>query len=83
MGYQTSTERVIDDLRVGIFRKRKSQERIAASAGMSQSAISRRLSGEVSPTISELERIAGAAGYHLDVTLRDSEESDASTERVA
>lgn len=70
MSHQSSAERVIEDLRVEIFRQRLTQGRIAASTGYSQSTISRRLSGEVSPTLDELEKIAAAAGREIVVELR-------------
>ena len=69
MSNPVSAERVIEDLRVEIFRKRISQEQLATKAGMSQSAISRRLNGTVSPTIDELAKLADAAELELQVTL--------------
>lgn len=69
MTTESSAQRVVEDLRVEIFRKRKSQDQIASVAGMSQSAVSRRLNGEVAPTLEELTRIADAAGFDIKVDL--------------
>ncbi|WP_439593930.1 helix-turn-helix domain-containing protein [Microbacterium sp.] len=69
MATESSVQRVVEDLRVEIFRQRKSQEEIAAAAGMSQSAVSRRLNGDVVPTLEELSRIADAAGFEIKVDL--------------
>lgn len=63
-------QRILDDLRVAFFRQRMTQGQIAASTGFSQSTISRRLNGEVSPTLEELEKIAAAAGREVFVELR-------------
>lgn len=69
MSQPVSAQRVIEDLRVELFRKRISQERIAIETGMSQSAIGRRLKGDVAPTLGEVETIANAIGYDLQISL--------------
>lgn len=69
MGHLLSAQRVVEDLRVELFRKRISQEQVATEAGMSQSAISRRLKSEVPSTLEEVERIANAIGFELQVSL--------------
>lgn len=74
----TSAERVIEDLRVELFRRRISQDRIATATGMSQSGVSRRLNGEVSPTIAEVEAIASAAGLGIHVELVELDHRPAS-----
>lgn len=73
MSEQVSAKRVVEDLRVEIFRRRISQERLASTTGMSQSAISRRLNGDVDPTIGELMKIAEAAGMRVVLTLAEVE----------
>lgn len=65
--------RVIEALRVELFRRKVTQERISTATGMSQSKVSRRLNGNVSPTLDELESIAAAAGLHVDISLTAAE----------
>ena len=71
-------ERVIEALRVELFKKRISQERLAIATGMSQSKISRRLSGDVPPSLAELEQMALAADLKLTVELRPLADGEAS-----
>jgi transcriptional regulator with XRE-family HTH domain len=60
-------QRVAEDLRVAIYRSKTSQEVVAERSGISRSAVSRRLTGEVEMTLSELGAIAGAVD--LDVSV--------------
>ena len=63
------TQRVTPALRFLASEARISQEKLAAKVGMSSSAMTRRLSGETPIVLSELERIAGALGYDVRVSL--------------
>lgn len=73
MAQVLSVHRIVEDLRVELFRRRISQEQLATSTSMSRSMISRRLNGEVEPTLSELESLAAAAGLRVRVELVASE----------
>jgi transcriptional regulator with XRE-family HTH domain len=68
----STTHRVVEDLRVALFRKGISQQAVAERTGMSQSAVSRRLSGDVPATLNDLESFAAAAGAELHIELRDA-----------
>lgn len=70
MPIESSAQRLVEALRVELYRKRLSQERAAELAGMTQSKISRRLNGEVEPTIGELEALAAAVDLEVHVELR-------------
>lgn len=70
MATESSAQRVVEDLRVEFIRRRISQEKLAQTlVGMSQSKISRRLKGEISPTLAELEALAAAADLSVEITL--------------
>lgn len=73
MSTSIGAHRVIEALRVELFRRKVTQERISATTGMSQSTVSRRLNGNVSPTLDELESIAAAAGLRVGVTLTEAD----------
>ena len=72
MAEQISAQRVVEDLRVEVFRRRVSQEQLAVATGMSQSAISRRLNGDVEPTINELMKIANAIGLTIALAVTEA-----------
>lgn len=57
--------RVADEVRAAMARKRVSQTKLADILGISQAAVSRRLTGEVAFDVNELSVLAGA----LDVSL--------------
>jgi transcriptional regulator with XRE-family HTH domain len=70
MPHESLAQRVVEDLKVEIFRGGKSQQQLADAAGSSPAWVQRRLSGEVEPTISDLTRIAAAANVDVVVELR-------------
>jgi transcriptional regulator with XRE-family HTH domain len=65
----SSAQRVVEDLRVALFRQKISQEAVAAATGKSQTTNSRRFNGDVSPTIDEIEEVAAVAGLQLNIEL--------------
>lgn len=69
MATESPTQRVVEELRVELFRRGLSQTGISDQVGMSPSAISRRLNGDVSPTLDELSALAAAAGQALEISL--------------
>jgi transcriptional regulator with XRE-family HTH domain len=56
------TETVAGEVRAEIARQKIDRRKLAADAGMSRSALARRLSGTVPFDVSELQRIAVALG---------------------
>lgn len=62
-------QRVPSALRFAIVDARMSQQKLAAAAGYSTSAVSRRLAGDTPLTLDDLERLAGAAGFTVSITL--------------
>lgn len=66
------TASVAAEVRAEMGRQRVSQRRIAEVIGLSQQAVSRRLSGEVPFDVAELGRIAAELGVLADVFLRNS-----------
>lgn len=64
------SQRVMQELKVEFFRRGLSQERVGELVGLSSSAVSRRINGTVSPTIDELEALAGAAGASLRIDIQ-------------
>lgn len=75
----SSAQRVVEDLKVEIFRSGMSQQRVAEIAGFSPAAVQRRLAGDVAPTLEEIERIADAAGVDVIVDLRRRPQSTTSS----
>ncbi len=73
MPNESLAQRVVADLKVEIFRTGLSQQQLAEAASCSPAWVQRRLSGDVEPTVSELDRIASAAGVELDITLHRRE----------
>lgn len=68
MGISDSlSEKVADEIRVALVRRRMSAKRLAEAVGVSQSAMSARLTGTTPIDLDELERIAQA----LEVDLAD------------
>lgn len=62
---------VAQELRIAFFRRGISQQKAAEQSGISTSAISRRLNGEVSPTLRELSRLASVANLEVSVELSE------------
>lgn len=60
-------ERVAEEVRVALTRRRMSAARLARELGVSQTYVWRRLGGETAFDLDDLERIAGILG----VTVRD------------
>lgn len=58
-------EAVAQEVRAAMGRKRYTQTRLAALTGISQTRLSRRLSGEVPFDILELDRVAAALGVRV------------------
>ena len=56
-------------LRFMAFEKKLSQTKLADEAGMSQSAVNRRLSGETDLTLDDLDHLAKALGKQVRVTF--------------
>lgn len=56
----SSTERIGVEIRVAMLRRGLSQTELAERVGMSQAALSRRLSGEVPLDVDQLDAIAKA-----------------------
>jgi len=63
------TQRIAAALRFLATEAKLSQEKLAERAGMSQSAVNRKLSGTTSPTIEDLDKLAEALGYQIKVTF--------------
>lgn len=69
-GQSISIDQVPQELRIAFFRRGISQQTAAERSGISPSAISRRLNGEISPTLVELGRLADAADLDVSVEFR-------------
>jgi transcriptional regulator with XRE-family HTH domain len=69
MSEQTTAQRVIEEIRVELFRNGISQKHVAKAMGKSSSWISRRLNGAIPATIEELDAFALAAGASLSISL--------------
>lgn len=68
---QTITaQRIIDELRVELFRKGISQTKLSEITGQAPSVISRRFNRQVSPTIEDVAAYAAAAGLEVEFSLR-------------
>ncbi len=67
MANKTAAQRVAQEVRANMARRGRTQSDIATALGISQTAISRRLSGSVPWDVNELELVATA----LDVPLAD------------
>lgn len=63
-GERSLTDRVAEEVRALMARKRISQVRLAMATGLTQAAISRRITGQVAFDLQDLERISPV----LDVT---------------
>lgn len=63
-------EAVAEEVRAAMARKRINQTQLGRILGIGQSAISRRLSGEVPFDVVELHRVADATGMDLGLLLR-------------
>lgn len=63
------TERITAALRFLATEAKLSQEKLAVRVGMSQSAVGRRLHGDTSLTVDDLDALAKALGYEVTVTL--------------
>ncbi len=74
MANKTAAQRVAQEVRANMARRGRTQSDIATALGISQTAISRRLSGFVPWDVNELELVATA----LDVPLADLLPSEAS-----
>jgi len=57
---QPLAQRVATEVRAEMARQRVSQDALAAAIGMSQAAVSRRLSGDIPFDVAELEDVATA-----------------------
>lgn len=59
---QSHAERVAEEVRAAVARKRTTQGELAAALGLSQAAVSRRLVGLVPFDVSEIYVVAGVLG---------------------
>jgi transcriptional regulator with XRE-family HTH domain len=74
MAMATPANRVIQELG-GIYRFNKVSQKLAAQlTGISTSAISRRLNGDVSPTLDDLYSLAKAAGVEVRIEFVKEDE---------
>ena len=71
MSNQTPSLRVADSIRAEMARRRISQKELAERVGMTQPAVSRRLSGEVVFAVDELPTFAEALGVPVSTLLGD------------
>ena len=69
MPTKSTTQRVAANLRAEMARQRMTQEALAAAAGLSQQAVSRRLLGHGSLTVDDVERFADILGITTDRLL--------------
>ncbi len=65
-------QRVSAEVRAAMGRQRRTQSQLAQHLGVSQVTVSRRLSGEVSFTVDELERVAAFLSVPLAELLTDA-----------
>jgi transcriptional regulator with XRE-family HTH domain len=61
---------VAEEVRAAMARKRLTQTQLGRLLGLGQSAVSRRLSGEVPFDVVELHRIAEATGFDVETFIR-------------
>lgn len=69
---QTLSERVAATVRAESGRRRVSQMQIAEALGLSQAAISRRLSGDTSFELDELPRVAALLDVSITHLIEDA-----------
>ncbi len=74
MANKTAAQRVAQEVRANMARRGRTQSDIATALGISQTAISRRLSGSVPWDVNELELVATA----LDVPIAELLPTEAS-----
>ncbi|MGV0582790.1 helix-turn-helix transcriptional regulator [Mycobacteroides chelonae] len=65
MKLASTDERVAANVRAELARAGENQASLAPRVGMSQQALSRRLSAQVPFTVTELSRVAGALGVPI------------------
>ena len=65
------TQRITSALKFLAVDAKLSQGSLAEKAGMSQSAVNRRFSGETSLSVEDLEHLAEALGYRVKVTFEE------------
>lgn len=78
MNETPTAQRVIDELRVELFRKGISQTKLSEITGQAPSVISRRFNRQISPTLADIEAYASAAGLDVEFTLKPAPLSDSS-----
>lgn len=64
-------ERVAEEVRAAVARKRTTQGELAAALGLSQAAVSRRLVGMVPFSVSEIYVVAEVLGVAVSTLLPD------------
>jgi len=67
----TTTQRVAAEIRAGLARRGLTQGDLAAALGLSQAAVSRRLTGEVPIDVEELTAVADWLGVPLSALLAE------------
>lgn len=65
----TATKRVAANIRAEMARRGLTQGEVAARVGMTQQAVSRRLSGRFGITVDDLERFCAALGLTVEQAL--------------
>jgi transcriptional regulator with XRE-family HTH domain len=78
MTQTTTAQRIIDELRVELFRKGISQTKLSEITGQAASVISRRFNRQVSPSLEDVAAYAAAAGLEVEFTLKPAALSDSS-----
>lgn len=73
MATRTLSERVADNVRAELARAKVSQAKLAKEMDFTQQSISRRLSGNVSFSVDELELIATFLGISVLTLIGDTE----------
>jgi len=63
------TESITAAIKFLAFQNKLSQTKLAKSAGMSQSAVHRRLAGGTDLSLSDLEHLAAALGHEVRISL--------------
>jgi transcriptional regulator with XRE-family HTH domain len=76
---QTYNETVVAEVRAEMGRRRLSQEDLATALGWTQAAVSRRLTGTVTFSTTEVEQVATALGIPLSQLVTPAEQSKAAS----
>ena len=72
MAVDIGAQRVIEDLRLALYRRRITIAALASTLGRSYSQVSRRFNGEVPLNVGDLHDYAAAAGLTVEIRLQDS-----------